>query len=380
MSAASIFPTVTNNAPGHPTPFLFMDLAIVAQRYQAFRSALPRADVHYAMKCNPDPTLLMHIRGLGASFEVASFPELQTLIDLGVDARDVLFSNPVKIERHVARAAHAGLFRFAFDSEEELDKIARHAPGASVYVRLAVDAGASRVPSEGKFGVDADTAFRLMTRVPAMGLVPYGVTFHVGSQMERPEVWLQAVRRCGQLMRRLATAGVRLSMVDIGGGFPAHYRSLVPEIGDIGDVIETALRAELPYQPAKIAVEPGRGLVADAGIMVATVIGLASRATKRWAHLDVGAFNGLIEALETDNALCFPVLDSRGSASLSSYNLTGPSCDSQDTILFDCLLSSDLAVGDRVYVGTAGAYTTSYASAFCGFAIPRSYYHSPSGA
>jgi ornithine decarboxylase len=104
------------------------------------------------------------------------------------------------------------------------------------------------------------------------------------------------------------------------------------------------------------------------------VVGVAQRGRKRWAHLDVGVFNGLMEALETGNALRFPLADSRGPAAKARFNLTGPSCDSQDTILFDCELSADLAVGDRVFIYAAGAYTTSYASRFNGFDIPATRY------
>jgi ornithine decarboxylase len=113
--------------------------------------------------------------------------------------------------------------------------------------------------------------------------------------------------------------------------------------------------------------------VAEAGVMVATVIGLAERRGQRWAHLDVGAFNGLMEALETGNQLRYPIADSRRSERRLPFHLTGPTCDSQDTILFDVPLSADIAVGDRVFIHSAGAYTTSYASRFNGFEVPATY-------
>ena len=156
-------------------------------------------------------------------------------------------------------------------------------------------------------------------------------------------------------------------MLDIGGGFPGKYQGETVDLAAITTDITRAL-AQLPYQ-VEVVIEPGRGLVANAGVMVATVIGLAERKGLRWVHVDVGAFNGMMEALESENQLLFPVQDSRGGR-LGRCHITGPSCDSQDTILFDARLSDDLAVGDQVYFYTTGAYTTSYASRFNGFDLP----------
>lgn len=342
--------------------------------YQAFRQFLPQFSVHYAMKCNPDAPLLRYLLQLGSKFEVASYPELQALVAIGANPAAVLFSNPVKIASHILDAARTGVYRFAFDSREELKKIAQYAPGASVYIRLAVNAYKSTVESEGKFGVSVAVGAQLMQLARTLGLNPYGITFHVGSQMENPRAWAQAIRQSGRLMHILRRAGIRINMLDMGGGFPAHHRGSVPSLALLASHIQKAMRAELPYQPENLVIEPGRGLVGDAGVMAATVIGLAQRGRKKWAHLDVGAFNGMMESLETQNNLNFPLADSRNSPKKAIYNLTGPSCDSQDTILFGCNLSANLKVGDRVFIYTAGAYTTSYASRFNGFDIPATYY------
>ncbi|HEY6595249.1 MAG TPA: type III PLP-dependent enzyme, partial [Asanoa sp.] len=242
------------------------------------------------------------------------------------------------------------------------------APGTAVYVRLrALVPAGSTVPSEGKFGVGPGDAYDLLLAATELGLRPYGVTFHVGSQMTRPEAWAAAIDEVGALSTRLAVAGIRLEMLYIGGGFPARYADPVPELSAYGRVIGAALD-RLPYRPV-VAAEPGRALVAEAGVLVAGVIGTARRGTRDWVHVDVGAFNGMMEALETGNTLAYPVSDSRRSP-LTRCQLTGPSCDSQDTILFDTALSRDLACRDRVYIGSAGAYTTAYAARFNGFDVP----------
>ncbi|WP_433616096.1 type III PLP-dependent enzyme [Dactylosporangium sp. CA-139114] len=349
-------------------PRLVLDLARVGAAYRAMRAALPDVAVHYAMKCNPHPRVVGHLAGLGCGFEIASAAELDQLLALGVPAAGVLFSNPVKPESHIARAFAAGVRRFAFDSADELAKLGRAAPGASVYVRIAVPDRHSEVPSEGKFGVDLDTAAQLLLDARDRGLDPHGVTFHVGSQMLHPRAWEAPLELVGELMDKLSAEDVRLRLVDLGGGFPARYDGDPPPLGDYAAVIHAGLRA-LPY-PVDAVVEPGRALVAEAGTLIATVIGVADRNGRRWVHLDVGAFNGLMESLETGNRLRFPVRDELGRAERRLCQLTGPTCDSQDTILFDVELSHGLATGHRVYLHSAGAYTTVYASGFNGFEPP----------
>ncbi len=350
-----------------PGPELIMDLASVTAHLHRFRAALPDVTVHFAMKCQPDPPLLRHLDALGCRFEIASLPELATLIDLGVAPAEVIFSNPVKPWWHVRGAYAAGVRRFAADSDAELAKLARYAPGAAVMIRLAVAPEASDVPSEGKFGVDADEAVRLLLAAAAAGLQPWGLTFHVGSQMTDPQAWTAPLATVAMIMERLAAHGVRLTGLDLGGGFPADYGEPVPPIEDYGLIITAAL-ARLPYE-VEVLAEPGRGLVAEAGRLRTTVIGVAQRQGRRWVHLDVGAFNGGMEALETGRRLVLPMTDERDGPR-SAAVVTGPSCDSQDTLRDEAMLASDLRIGDRVTLHTAGAYTTAYASTFNGFDVP----------
>jgi ornithine decarboxylase len=349
------------------TPYLLMDLDRVERSYRSLLDALGVDALHYAVKCNPDKRVLTRLHRAGCRFEIASYPELAQLRAIGVRPADVLYSNPVKPVEHVRRAFRAGCRRFAVDGLAELRKLAAHAPGSAVYVRLRTT-GESGVPSEGKFGVDACEARRLLRSAVDFGLRPFGLTFHVGSQMTRPTAWAEAILGVADLLARLDRDGIRLSMLDIGGGFPARYDGDAPDPYEYGAYTRQALDL-LPYRPYVVA-EPGRGLVADAGVLVSTVIGTATRAGRDWVHVDVGAFNGLMEALETGNALAFPLSDSLGTAEQRPFHLTGPTCDSQDTIMFDAALSAGIGAGDRVHIRTAGAYTTAYAARFNGFEIP----------
>jgi ornithine decarboxylase len=356
----------------HPTPYLLMDLDEVERVYHALTSALPEVTIRFATKCNPDPRILARLHTAGSGFEIASSSELHTLTSLGVRANDVIFSSPVKPWTQIREAAQAGVWRFAFDSRSELDKLATHAPGAAVYVRLATANPGSKVPSEGKFGVTGGQALQLLRQARSLGLRPYGIAYHVGSQMTDPQAWEDATYRSAAVLRQLQAHGITLSMLNIGGGFPARYADPIPDLADYGACIRQAADRHLPY-PIQLCAEPGRALVAEAGVLVATVIGTAERAGKSWLHLDVGAFNGMMETLLTRNQLVYPLADSRATDDRRCYHITGPTCDSQDTMFFGVSLSRDLVPGDRVYIYTAGAYTTCYASTFNGFSAPTTH-------
>ena len=358
--------------------FIAYDLGAVAARVRAFTGAFRgRVGVHYAVKCNPDPRVLQTVAQTGGGFEIASLAELELATAAGVDPCDVLYSNPVKPPSHVAAAAAAGVRRFSVDCPQELDKIAQHAPGTGVYVRLQVDDTSSRFPLSAKFGTSCEQAVRLLAAAPGLGLVPEGLTFHVGSQCTDVDAWARGVRRCGPLLRELDRAGVRIRLLDIGGGFPARYAAdeQLPDLADIAAGVLDAL-ASLPYEPELVVCEPGRAVVAEAAVLSATVIGTAEREGRTWVYTDVGAYNGLMEAAQTGGCLPFPVASSRNeqAAGTMRCTVTGPSCDSSDTVLRDALLPADTQVGDRLYFGTAGAYSLCYASPFNGFPVPRAVY------
>lgn len=364
------------NSIADETPFLICDLDTIERRYRELTEAIPDLAVFFAMKSNPAATVLRHVHQLGGSFEVASAGEMAIARAAGAAPADMLYSNPVKPPAHVAEAYAAGLYRFAFDSEAELHKLAAHAPGASVYARLRVDDHTSLFPLSRKFGASVEAAGDLLLLASRLGLVPYGLTFHVGSQCTSPMAWARALEQCGMVMRRLLRAGVRLEMLDIGGGFPARYTTPVPELLLVAAVIHDAL-GRLPYRPRLLAAEPGRFLVAESGVLAASVIGVDDRDRERWVYLDVGGYNGMMEAVQTGGRWHFPLLTSRPDhfrATMVPSTVTGPSCDSSDTLFYGATLPATLAVGERVYIGTTGAYTSSYASSFNGFPPPRLLY------
>ena len=356
-----------------PTPYLVTDLDVVARRLSAFIAAFPGVQPFYAMKCNSSPEILRTVAAGGGGFEIASLGELRTLQVLGVDPADVLYSNPVKPPRHIAEAYRAGLWRFSFDSPNELRKLAEHAPGSAVYLRLRVDDSTSVFPLSRKFGAELADARELMLLARRLGLRPYGVTFHVGSQCGSPAAWRSAIALVGVLMTELSVDGIHLEMIDIGGGFPARYVTGAPSIEAFGDSVISALDELLPYQPGLVAAEPGRHLVAESAVMAAGVIGREVRGGENWLFLDVGAYNGMMETVQTPTGWDYPLwtsLADHAELPQLSFTVTGPSCDSSDTMFHGVRLPATIDVGDTVYIGSAGAYTLSYASAFNGFDPP----------
>ncbi len=350
------------------TPALLVDKGLIRAKYEEFRACFGRARVCYAVKSNPHPVILALLSGVGGDFEVSSLGELRRLLEMGLPPSRITIGNPVKEPELVRLAGRSGIELVAFDSYSEIDKIASLAPGTRVGVRLSVPNVGSEWPLTRKFGVEADQAVDLLVHAGKCGLVPEGIFFHVGSQCTLAGTWARAIEKSWSVWQRAVERGVRLRLLNVGGGFPATYLRPVPPVAEIARVIREAVAARFPPD-IELAVSPGRGLVAEAGILVASVVAKAARDSEQWLYLDVGVFNGLMEAV---GGIKYRIIPSRGGPT-RRWVLSGPTCDSFDVISNEVELP-DLEVGDRVYVTSAGAYTTAYASEFDGFAIPETYF------
>ena len=348
------------------TPFLLVDLQQVRGNLRRLRAALPGADVYYAVKANPHPAILRALAEEGCGFEISSRGELDLVESLGA-RQGLVSSNPIKPPSFVERAAEVGVEAFAIDSPDEVVKIARAAPGAAVYVRLLVDNSGSEWPLARKYAVDPETAVDLLVQAADLGLNPRGTTFHVGSQCRVATSWLDALDTTAVVWEAAERRGLRLDLLNIGGGFPVQHTRPIPQVEEIGEVVRRGIAERFPAK-IQVALEPGRMIVGDAAVLGASVIGKARRGAEDWVYLDVGVFNGLMETIE---GFAYEFLTSaRGIR--SSVVLAGPSCDSVD-VISESVALPDLAVGDRLYVANAGAYTLSYASHFNGWPPPTVY-------
>lgn len=365
-----------------PTPCLVVDLGTVADRYRALARAFATARVCYAVKANPAPEVIRVLVSLGASFDVASPAEIALCLENGADPAALSYGNTIKKAADVAYAHGRGVTLFTTDSENDLDSIARNAPGATVCCRVLVGPPGSATPFGRKFGCSEDLAGDLLLRAADLGLRPGGVSFHVGSQHTDPGAWRVGIAHAARIGRRLADAGVPLELVNLGGGFPVGYREQVPPPHAFADAIDRALTEEyaavdLPA-PATTLIEPGRAIVADAGVIRSEVVLVSRGSTRdehRWVYLDIGRYSGLAE---TENeAIAYRVETAHGDAAPDGpVVLAGPTCDGDDVLYqrTPYRLPLALVAGDHVDILGTGAYTTSYSSiSFNGFAPLRTY-------
>ena len=294
--------------PAKPaTPYMSLDLARATGRYRELAVALPGVAVHYAVKANPDPRLLARLHAAGCRFEAASWAEVRAAVRAGAGAGTVLYTNPVKpaaISPAPGGPGCGGSPRTPAPNCTRSPRVPRGrgaVPAGSVFGRRA----GGTVGDQGKFGAPSGQVPGLARLAASLGLTPYGLAFHVGSQMMDPAAWDGPIRQCARIMTELAADGIRLEMLDLGGGFPVRYDADPPPLAEYAAVISRAA-AQLPY-PVQLACEPGRAIAAPAGTMVASVIGVAWRHGTVRVSLDTGAFHGLIEALESGRELRFPV-------------------------------------------------------------------------
>jgi ornithine decarboxylase len=360
--------SVARLAQVRKTPFLAMDKKMILQKLDQLQRAMPNARIFYALKANSHWRIAKILQDSGNGFEVSSEEELNLLLRCGVSPQRIISSNPLKSPQFIKAAHAAGVKYFAFDSPDEVEKLSQFAPGSNVYVRLSVSNEGSQWPLGGKFGVETEQAVELITRAGKGPLVPCGITFHVGSQCTDEMSWVSAIKKSRRVWNAVARKGIRLWMLNIGGGFPIEYTESIPPIDRIAAVIEETLRQEFP-SGVEIFVEPGRAVVGEAGILVSTVIARARRNGQDWLYLDVGVFNGLMESI--GGFRYSMVADRDGPA--RKWVVAGPSCDSFDVISKEVDLP-ELQIGDKVYISPAGAYTTVYASQFNGFPIPNTYF------
>lgn len=352
-------------------PTLEINLKKISQQYRQLQRNLGDYKIFYAVKANPEKEVLKTLKQAGSSFEIASIGELQRLIAIGVNAEDVIFSNPVKIPAHIEQAYQAGVRYFAFDCKEELYKIADLAPGSNVYLRMNVSNAGSQIKLSAKFGCNKSDAVDLLAHAKSLNLKPVGISFHVGSQAEDNSAWGRAINDVCDVMKELASHNITLDVINIGGGFPVSYGKAVPGIVDIAHELREAVN-RLPYE-VDLWCEPGRYLVAEAGTIHANVIGKTTRKQELWLFLDIGRFQSFIEMFESED-IRYPVSYKVKTRNLQKYTLTGPTCDSYDTIMYGVMLPEDISVGDQVSFSMCGAYTHVYGAPFNDFSLPRIVY------
>ncbi|MCF7824028.1 MAG: type III PLP-dependent enzyme [Candidatus Marinimicrobia bacterium] len=354
------------------TPFVVIDNRIIRQHYKDLEESFPFARVHYAVKANPDKRILELLRDMGSNFDVASIYELERVLGLNVTPDRCSFGNTIKKRQDIRFAFEKGVRLFATDSEADIRNIATEAPGTKIYVRILTEGShTADWPLSRKFGCQAEMGIELLALAQELGLEPYGLSFHVGSQQRDIAAWDAAIGKMKNIFDRvLKEKGITLKMINLGGGLPAKYLSRTHEIDTYASEITRFLREDFGDDLPEILIEPGRSMCANAGILVSEVV-LISRKSQtslyRWVFTDIGMFSGLIETL--GESIKYPIHTEREGV-LEEAVLAGPTCDGVD-ILYEedkYCLPLTLEIGDRLYWLSTGAYTTSYSAVeFNGF-------------
>jgi ornithine decarboxylase len=358
-------------------PCLVVDLDVVRENYLAFAKALPDSKVFYAVKANPAPEILKLLAALGCCFDVASVNETQAALEAGASPERISYGNTIKKESDIAAAFALGVTLYAVDCEAEVEKIARAAPGSRVICRIHCDGTGSEWPLSRKFGCEPEFATDILELAHKHGLVAHGISFHVGSQQHNVEAWDRALASAAAIFRGCAERGINLAMVNLGGGFPARYVRKTPKLESYGKAIFRALRRHFGNAIPETIVEPGRGLVGNAGVIEAEVVLIAKRSPEdevRWVYLDIGKFHGLAETI--DESIRYPIRTTHDRDETAPCVIAGPTCDSVDVLYQKnpYLLPVSLAIGDKVLIEAAGAYTAAYSSVgFNGFPPLRQY-------
>ncbi len=359
------------------TPFLVILADMVKEKYDEFRQSFPYAKIFYAVKANPVNEVLALLRDLGSNFDIASIYELDKVLNLGVTPDRVSFGNTIKKARHIREAYEKGVRLFTTDSEVDIRNLAQAAPGSRIFFRVLMEAMTADWPLSRKFGCQPRMVTELVSLAADLGLEPYGIAFHVGSQQREISAWDAAIAKANYLFEWMEEEHIHLKAMNMGGGFPADYMTKTNPLSVYAEEINRYIGLHFGDDVPEIYLEPGRGMVGEAGVLVSEVVLISKKSKtdlKRWVYTDVGKFNGLIETIE--ESIKYPVYTERNGKT-GDVILAGPTCDSQDIMYedFKYQLPLNLEVGDRIYWLSTGAYTASYSAVeFNGFPPLKSYY------
>ena len=283
----------------HKTPFVLVDLNIVRQNYLSLQQNFPFAKIYYAMKANPNKEVVNLVKQLGSYFDVASVNQLKQLLKQGVDVNKISYGNTIKKISDIKFFYKNGVRLFVVDSQNDLINIAKYAPNSKVFCRFLFDGGVSDWSLSKKFGCTTRMAIYLLYKAFVMGLTPFGVSFHVGSQQRSKIAWKQALMTCKEIFDELKKQNIELKLINMGGGLPSNYLQKTETLQQYSKAIKAYIKQLFPnYQQLQFIMQPGRSLVGNAGILVTQVIQTTLKdidIDQQWVFIDAGKFNGLIE-------------------------------------------------------------------------------------
>ena len=358
-------------AQEHGTPLFIVDHDELRKNYRTFKRYLPRVQAYFAVKANSLPEIVQTLFKEGASFDVASMPEFETVYQniKGMPAKQrqdwiwdkIIYANPIKPEATLEQLDKYKPL-VTFDNVEEIHKIAKHAPHAGLALRLKVPNTGAMVELSSKFGAAPGEAVDMILEADRVGLTVEGISFHVGSQTTNFENYVQALALTANIFKEAKDRGyTKMNLIDIGGGFPAPYDATVKPFQTLAKVINTEIDRLFP-EDIQILAEPGRFMVATAGYAVSRVVGKAIRDGKPCYYINDGVYH-TYSGIIFDH-LHYPIKAfKKGPTQLSA--VFGPTCDALDVISMAENLPA-LDRGDLVYSDNIGAYSSASSTYFNG--------------
>jgi ornithine decarboxylase len=364
-----------------PTPFILINLNRIKKQFEELKNCFPQTDIYFSVKANPAVEIISLLYQLGSNFDIASIYEMDKVLSIGVEPEKLLFGNTIKKAKDIEYAYQKGIRLFASDCQSDLENIARYAPGSKVYIRILVQGGETADwPLSRKFGCHPMAALTLLGQALELGLHPYGISFHVGSQQRSVWQWNEALTSVANIFEMARKVGINLEMINMGGGLPANYVNKTHSIKEYATEIHRYLREIFQENIPKIILEPGRSMVGNSGVLVSEIITISKKSrsdSHRWVYLDAGKFNGLIETMDEGTKYPVVMAEENEKKRVGEVILAGPTCDSVDILYEKSRYKLPLNVysGQRLYWLSTGAYTSSYASVeFNGFPPIKSYF------
>jgi len=356
--------------------FYLIDLGIVVKKYHEWVHHLPRVKPYYAIKCNPNTAIIKTLASLGVNFDCASKAEIQQILGCGVSASRIIYANPTKMKSHISYARSSGVDMMTFDNADELRKIAQFYPDARLLMRIITDDSHSICRFSTKFGAPMDHTRPLLELAKELNLNVIGISFHVGSGCMSATSFASALGSARQVFNEAEELGMKLTMLDLGGGWPGTDHDGI-KFSVIAKTVREVVDSLFP-EDVEIIAEPGRYFVAESHTLVVNVFAKRVVESSEGKHFLYYCNDGVYQSFNCiffDHAHPMPTVFTPNDRT-DTYRCTifGPTCDSMDCIAKDIFLP-ELEVGEWLYFRNMGAYTVAAASPFNGFkSCPVTYY------
>ena len=365
---------VTSIAKQVGTPCYIYSRAMIEHQFHAFDQTFSGRDhlICYAVKANPNLAILNLLAQQGSGFDIVSVGELERVLAASGEPTKIVFSGVGKTTEELRRGLEAGIYCFNVESKEELERLNTVACAAGCRAPLAlrinpdIDAGSHPYIvtglKENKFGVHIDEALGVYQRAQSLpGIEIIGVASHIGSQLTEIDPFLDALQRLIYLVGELSDVGIELRHIDLGGGFGVRYADEQPPEPDdfVMALIDNFQSMGSRYQRLRLVIEPGRAIVAAAGILLTRVQYLKLNPAKNFAIVDA-AMNDLMRPVLYDAWHHITPVAVDDHKPLRLYDIVGPVCESGDFLGRDRELR--IVSDDLLAVSTTGAYGASMSS------------------